>query len=120
MLSVRSRLESETVRIAARRSPMPLHFGPGPVFIHQSVAATRCWQLYALRSRFVLGLLLALPVVLYSLFDVIGGPAGIGSIRLLATLGESFDSAPIESSWRNGGEPTAWLRPWRCFRPLEP
>ena len=43
---------------------MPLRFGPGPVFIHESIAATRRWQLYALRSFFVLGLLLALALVL--------------------------------------------------------
>ena len=36
---------------------MPLHFGPGPVFVHESIAVTRRWQLYALRSGFVLSLL---------------------------------------------------------------
>ena len=39
---------------------MPLRFGPGPVFIHESIAATRRWQMYAVRSLFVFGLLLAL------------------------------------------------------------
>ena len=29
---------------------MPLRWGPGPVFVHESIAATRRWQLYALRS----------------------------------------------------------------------
>ena len=33
--------------------PMPLRLGPGPVFVHESIAATRRWQLYALRSLFV-------------------------------------------------------------------
>ena len=72
---------------------MPLHFGPGPVFIHESVAATRRWQLYALRSLFVFGLLLALAVVLYGVVEAIGGPAGNNSIQLLATLGELFYAA---------------------------
>ena len=39
---------------------MPLRWGPGPVFVHESIAATRRWQFYALRSLFVLGLLAAL------------------------------------------------------------
>src|SRR5262249_4628495 len=37
-------------------TPMPMRWGPGPVFIHESIAATRRWQLYALRSLFVPGL----------------------------------------------------------------
>jgi ABC-type transport system involved in multi-copper enzyme maturation permease subunit len=78
------------VRIAARRTPMPLRFGPGPVFIHESIAATRRPQLYALRSLFVLGLLLALVVVLYLAVDVVGRPGGSYSIRVLALLGEDF------------------------------
>ncbi len=69
---------------------MPLRFGPGPVFIHESVAATRRWQLYALRSLFVLGLLLALAVVLFMVIDVDGRSAASYPIRELARLGESF------------------------------
>ena len=42
---------------------MPLRWGPGPVFVHESIAATRRWQLYALRSLFVLSLLVALAIV---------------------------------------------------------
>ena len=42
---------------------MPLRWGPGPVFVHESIAATRRWQLYALRSVFVLSLLAALVLV---------------------------------------------------------
>ena len=36
---------------------MPLRFGPGPVFIYESISAARRWQVYALRSVFVLSLL---------------------------------------------------------------
>jgi ABC-type transport system involved in multi-copper enzyme maturation permease subunit len=40
---------------------MPLlRWGPGPVFVHESIAATRRWQLYASRALFVLGLLTGL------------------------------------------------------------
>ena len=69
---------------------MPLRFGPGPVFIHESIAACRRWQLYALRSLFVLGLLLALSLVLYSVVSMIGAGGGPSSIRALATLGQEF------------------------------
>ena len=41
---------------------MPLRWGPGPVFVHESIAATRRWQFFALRSLFVLGLLAGLAV----------------------------------------------------------
>jgi ABC-type transport system involved in multi-copper enzyme maturation permease subunit len=66
---------------------MPLHFGPGPVFIHESIAATRRWQMYALRSLFVVGLLLALAAVLSM---VVGQLGANYSIRALAELGEIF------------------------------
>ncbi len=69
---------------------MPRRFGPGPVFIHESIAATRRWQLYAMRSVFVLGLLLALTAVLFMVVDVTGRPLESSSIRVLAMLGESF------------------------------
>ncbi len=42
---------------------MSPRWGPGPVFIYESIAATRRWQLYALRSLFVLSLLAALAIV---------------------------------------------------------
>jgi ABC-type transport system involved in multi-copper enzyme maturation permease subunit len=69
---------------------MPLRFGPGPVFIHESIAATRRWQLYALRSLFVCGLLLALAAVLYMEIGGVGRPAESYSIAELAGLGEDF------------------------------
>ena len=28
-------------------TPMPLRFGPGPVFIYESISAARRWQVYA-------------------------------------------------------------------------
>ncbi len=69
---------------------MQLRFGPGPVFIHESIAACRRWQLYALRSLFVLGLLLALSLVLYESMAALGSGGEIHSIRVLARLGQSF------------------------------
>ena len=69
---------------------MPLRFGPGPVFIHESIAATRRWQLYALRSLFVLGLLLALSAVLCTVVDADRASLESYSIQVLATLGEAF------------------------------
>ena len=69
---------------------MPLRFGPGPVFIHESIAACRRWQLYALRSLFVLGLLLALSLVLYTITNAGGGRGSTNSVRALANLGQQF------------------------------
>ncbi len=69
---------------------MPLRFGPGPVFVHESIAASRRWQAYALRSLFVVGLLLALALVLYTMNDVVSRPVGSYSIRRLAALGQQF------------------------------
>jgi hypothetical protein len=43
--------------------PLPLRFGPGPVFVYESIAASRRWQLYALRSLFVTSLLAALALI---------------------------------------------------------
>jgi ABC-type transport system involved in multi-copper enzyme maturation permease subunit len=69
---------------------MPLRWGPGPVFVHESVAATRRWQLYALRSLFVLGLLAGLGLTWLLMCIEEGQP--VGSVRLseLAQLGEEF------------------------------
>jgi hypothetical protein len=45
---------------------MPLsHWGPVPVFVYESIVATRRWQLYALRFLFVLGLLTGLAMCWY-------------------------------------------------------
>src|SRR4051794_1219661 len=35
---------------------MPRRWGPGPVFVYESIAASRRWQHYAARSLFVLTL----------------------------------------------------------------
>ena len=69
---------------------MPLHLGPGPVFVHESIAATRRWQLYALRSFFVLGLLAALALVWLPVCFGKGHPVGSISIKQLAEGGEYF------------------------------
>jgi ABC-type transport system involved in multi-copper enzyme maturation permease subunit len=74
---------------------MPLsRWGPGPVFIYESIAATRRWQLYALRALFVFGLLagLALTWFLASLERsyINGNPAGPFTVKDLALLGEVF------------------------------
>jgi ABC-type transport system involved in multi-copper enzyme maturation permease subunit len=69
---------------------MRLRWGPGPVFVHESIAATRRWQLYALRSLFVLSLLGALALVWLSVCFEVGKPVGSISIKKLAHAGEYF------------------------------
>ena len=69
---------------------MPRRFGPGPVFIHESIAATRRWQLYALRSLFVFGLCLRWQSCFSWWSTWLGGPCRASSIRVLAMLGETF------------------------------
>jgi ABC-type transport system involved in multi-copper enzyme maturation permease subunit len=68
--------------------PMLLRSGPGPVFVHESIAATRRWRLYALRASFVLGLLAAMAVAWHLLGMT---PANLGAkspIQQLAMLGQ--------------------------------
>ena len=69
---------------------MPLRWGPGPVFVHESIAATRRWQLYAMRSFSVFGLLAALVLVWLVMSMDDGQPVGSISIKKLAQAGESF------------------------------
>ena len=69
---------------------MPLNLGPGPVFIHESIAATRRWQLYAARALFVCGLLCSLAVAWQWMTPDRVGPSGTVAIRKLAALGQSF------------------------------
>jgi ABC-type transport system involved in multi-copper enzyme maturation permease subunit len=69
---------------------MPLPFGPGPVFVHESIAATRRWQVYALRSLFLLSLLGALGVVWLFVCLEEGMPVGSISVKDLAEGGEYF------------------------------
>jgi ABC-type transport system involved in multi-copper enzyme maturation permease subunit len=70
--------------------PLPLRLGPGPVFVHESIAAARRWQLYALRSLFVLGLLAGLALAWLPVHMQYGKPGGGLPIRALASLGQSF------------------------------
>jgi ABC-type transport system involved in multi-copper enzyme maturation permease subunit len=69
---------------------MPLRWGPGPVFVHESIAATRRWQLYALRSLFVLGLLAALGMGWLLMIMEEGQFANSVRLKDLAQLGEYF------------------------------
>jgi ABC-type transport system involved in multi-copper enzyme maturation permease subunit len=69
---------------------MPLRWGPGPVFVHESIAATRRWQLYAMRSFFVFSLLAALVLVWLVMSVDDGQPVGSISIKKLAQAGEYF------------------------------
>jgi ABC-type transport system involved in multi-copper enzyme maturation permease subunit len=70
-----------------------LRWGPGPVFVYESIVATRRWQLYALRFLFVLGLLSALAMGWYVIVftdEVAGTNAGGLTMRQLASLGQYF------------------------------
>jgi ABC-type transport system involved in multi-copper enzyme maturation permease subunit len=69
---------------------MPLRWGPGPVFVHESIAAVRRWQLYAMRSFFVFSLLVALVFVCLVAYVQDSGPPGSISIRQLAEVGKNF------------------------------
>ena len=70
-----------------------VRWGPGPVFVYESIVATRRWQLYALRFLFVLGLLSALALGWYVtvfLDQIDGTNAGGLTMRQLASLGQFF------------------------------
>jgi ABC-type transport system involved in multi-copper enzyme maturation permease subunit len=70
-----------------------VRWGPGPVFVYESIVATRRWQLYALRFLFVLGLLSALALGWYVtvfLDQIDGTNAGGLTMRQLAWLGQFF------------------------------
>ena len=74
---------------------MPLlRWGPGPVFVHESIAATRRWQLYALRAFFVLGLLAGLALTWFlAILEVAfinGKSTGTLTVKELASLGQFF------------------------------
>jgi ABC-type transport system involved in multi-copper enzyme maturation permease subunit len=69
---------------------MPLRWGPGPVFIYESIAATRRWQLYTTRSVFVIALLIALAMVWLLVCMEQGTAVGSISIQELAEAGEYF------------------------------
>jgi ABC-type transport system involved in multi-copper enzyme maturation permease subunit len=67
---------------------MPRHWGPGPVFVYESITAARRWQGYALRSLFVLALLTCLWAI-WSSLDLRPNLNGY-TLRQLASVGESF------------------------------
>jgi ABC-type transport system involved in multi-copper enzyme maturation permease subunit len=69
---------------------MPLRLGPGPVFVYESIAGTRRWQLYALRAFFVLSLLAGLGMVWLLECLEEGHPVGTISIKQLAEAGQYF------------------------------
>jgi ABC-type transport system involved in multi-copper enzyme maturation permease subunit len=64
--------------------------GPGPVFVHESIAAARRWQNYALRSLFVFGLLAALALTGLLMYLEEGGFPSTLKIQELAALGQYF------------------------------
>ena len=68
---------------------MPMRLGPGPVFVHESIAATRRWQLYALRALFVLGLLAGLGAVWLVAWIELGKPVGAVDLKAMAQLGQA-------------------------------
>jgi ABC-type transport system involved in multi-copper enzyme maturation permease subunit len=71
-----------------------LRWGPGPVFVYESIAATRRWQLYVLRALFVLGLLAGLGLTWflarYQAGFTNGGSTGTFTVKELALLGQLF------------------------------
>ena len=67
---------------------MAIRWGTGPVFVYESITAARRWQGYALRSLFVLSMLVALGIV-WQTSNVPSSPyAGVYARRELAKLGE--------------------------------
>jgi ABC-type transport system involved in multi-copper enzyme maturation permease subunit len=68
--------------------------GPGPVFVYEWITSTRRWQGYALRSLFVLGLLVAALVIGINQEDT-GTVAGQARLRDLAQVGEKMFVAVI-------------------------
>jgi hypothetical protein len=66
---------------------------PSPVFVYEWITSTRRWQVYALRSLFVLGLLVATMLIGLSREAVeSGGPA---RLRALAEVGERLFVAVV-------------------------
>ena len=55
---------------------------PSPVFVYEWITSTRRWQAYALRSLFVLGLLVATILIGFSRETAVGlgGPAGLRAL----------------------------------------
>ncbi len=70
---------------------MPQHWGPGPVFVYESLLNARRWQIYAARAIFVLALLVGMTLVWFGTLSrgqVFTGSAQ--SFQQLSRLGEQF------------------------------
>ena len=64
---------------------------PGPVFVYESIAATRRWQVYALRACFVLALLVSLTIVVWSTVGLSYNDPANGTVaHQMGRLGEQF------------------------------
>ena len=72
--------------------PMAMRWGPGPVFVYESLVAARRWSYYAARSVFALALLIALGVVWSNFHFPIQGSGDYQSRAQLARLGQQFYS----------------------------
>jgi hypothetical protein len=68
--------------------------GPSPVFVYEWITSMRRWQPYALRSLFVLCLLVAVLVIVLSR-QARGGPGGPVRTRALADVGERLFVAVV-------------------------
>jgi ABC-type transport system involved in multi-copper enzyme maturation permease subunit len=69
---------------------MPFYFGPGPVFVYESIAATRRPQFYAARAFFVVALLASLVFVWSVMRLEEGRPLNSITFQQLAQIGEYF------------------------------
>jgi ABC-type transport system involved in multi-copper enzyme maturation permease subunit len=69
---------------------MPVRWGPGPVFVYESIAGARRWQFYAMRSISVLAMLASLALVWATIGADTSKALAEGSIKDLARVGESF------------------------------
>ena len=66
--------------------PMAMRWGPGPVFVYESLVAARRWSYYAARSVFAL----ALAIVWFNFHFPIQGSGDYQSRAQLARLGQQF------------------------------
>src|SRR5579883_393029 len=70
---------------------MPRRWGPGPVFIYESLTCARRWQVYALRSLFVALLLSGLVIVWLTGIAESGRARRAGvTFRQMSEIGQQF------------------------------
>jgi len=70
---------------------MPSLLSPGPVFVFESITASRRWQVYALRACFVLALLASLTMVVWSTVGLdYNNPKNGAVAHQMGRLGEQF------------------------------